>query len=169
VIAMLAAAFGVCAAVGTALAAIPDSNSGVITACYNTAGIAPGTFGRQPGSYLRVIDAEAGQTCASNETTLALNRAATTVVQQTITIPAGVGQVGRNFAVCPAGTRVTGGGVGQPGGVSNAVVTNSGPVAAFPNNNFAATVTGSIPQIWFAALQNQTAAAQTGFVFAICG
>jgi hypothetical protein len=42
-------------------------------------------------------------------------------------------------------------------------------VAAPPNNNFAATVTGTVPQIWFGALQNQTAGAQTGFVFAICG
>lgn len=45
-----------------AMAAIPNSNTGVITSCYDNNG------------NLRVIDAQAGQTCRKSDTTLAFNQ-----------------------------------------------------------------------------------------------
>lgn len=56
---------GVVAAVGVGYAAIPSSG-GVIHSCYKT--------GSNPSGHLRVIDAEAGETCAKNETALTFNQ-----------------------------------------------------------------------------------------------
>jgi type VI secretion system secreted protein Hcp len=56
----LAAALG--AGTAVAIAAIPSTSDGVIHACYST--------GSSPPGALRVIDADANQTCSAGETTL---------------------------------------------------------------------------------------------------
>lgn len=58
---LLVIAASLALAAGVAYAAIPHSSTGVIDACYPKAGD------------LRVIDAESGETCKSNETALAWN------------------------------------------------------------------------------------------------
>jgi type VI secretion system secreted protein Hcp len=60
----LAAALG--AGTAVAIAAIPSSSDGVIHACYSTGSTPPGA--------LRVIDADANQTCSTGETTLTWNQ-----------------------------------------------------------------------------------------------
>jgi type VI secretion system secreted protein Hcp len=60
----LAAALG--AGTAVAIAAIPSSSDGVIHACYSTTSTPPGA--------LRVIDADANQTCTTGEATLTWNQ-----------------------------------------------------------------------------------------------
>lgn len=55
--------------VGLASAAIPDSNTGVVTGCYSAARRGPVEAGS-----LRVIDAQAGQQCLAGERQLTWNR-----------------------------------------------------------------------------------------------
>jgi hypothetical protein len=68
---ILLAVAGVAALLGAggavAFASIPNSNTHVITGCYTTTGTLKGS--------LRVIDAQAGQTCKSGETRLTWNQA----------------------------------------------------------------------------------------------
>jgi hypothetical protein len=63
---LLGAVLFAVAAGSIAYAAIPDSSSGVISACYKKSSLNQGT--------LRVIDPSAGQTCLSSESPLAWNQ-----------------------------------------------------------------------------------------------
>jgi len=85
---------------GFAYASIPDS-AGVIHGCRKTSGGA-----------LRVIDSDAGQQCAGNETALNWNQAGLLgyeIVTQDVVIPAGSGGSAIRVAACPAGKNALGG------------------------------------------------------------
>jgi hypothetical protein len=113
----------VAAGVGVAAAAIPDSNTGIITACYQ----------KQRGM-LRVIDAEAGESCRNSERQLSWNQQGPQGPQGPAGPPGVFGravvsasfsaegqppcppnglyvlQTTRKAALCPAGKNVLGGG-----------------------------------------------------------
>src|SRR5687768_1773099 len=83
-----------------AYAAIPNSTNGAITACVDSKGT------------LKVIDAEAGVTCAANKTTLTFRNGLAIGAVHMVTAESV--ETGAAFkaksAFCPAGTTVTGGG-----------------------------------------------------------
>ena len=102
----------VTAAGGVAVAAIPHSATAVITGCYG------------PATSLRVIDAQAGQICKSEEKTLTWNQQGkpgpagvigSVVVRRTdVLLPAGAavdtaGAPTSGFATCAAGEKLIGG------------------------------------------------------------
>ena len=94
----LMVAAGLCVALGasavTAFAAIPNSTSNVIDACY-TKNQGPGASSSQGA--LRVIDTQAGQNCRSNETALQWNQ------QGAAGVPGPQGQPGPQGATGPTG------------------------------------------------------------------
>jgi hypothetical protein len=124
---VLVPSFGLIAlAAGIAYATIPDS-AGVIHGCYRNNG------------QLRVIDPSNGGACKNNETGLDWSQTGTNgvsgyeLVSDTGPLPGGdpgTGQI--NSIFCPAGKKVTGGGIsiGYPlgGHFALSVIRESGPV-----------------------------------------
>jgi hypothetical protein len=92
----------------SAYAAIPNSTNGSITACADSHGA------------LKVIDAEAGVTCASGKKTLTFRNGLPIGAIHTVTSESA--EISNTFrsksAFCPAGTAVTGGG-GSTGASAN--------------------------------------------------
>lgn len=88
-----------------------------------------------------------------------------TVVRTTVAVPsAGFGNSG--YAICPAGTRATGGGAGWNASASvEDTIVDSGPTDS--GASFGGTVTGDVPVRWFAKFYT-TGTDTTAYVFAIC-
>ena len=88
----------------------------------------------------------------------------TTVVSSTFTLAAGA--TGGRAAMCPAGRRVTGGGVGTTAANVGSVVQVSGPLdnTGMTQN----TIDGDSAHYWYAHIRNGSDVARTYKVFALC-
>jgi hypothetical protein len=140
---VLMATIGAMAAGGVAWAVIPDSGTGVVTACYNP-------NGRAAMKVLKVVDAQAGGTCAKGWVPLSWNQqgpkgdqgdpgpsnlytssvgGVTADPQQwtnlgTLSLPAGSYQVSSHFTlVPPAGGASLACGIGVPGNTPDYTTT----------------------------------------------
>ncbi len=119
-----------------AYAAIPNSTNGSITACADSHG-AP-----------KVIDAEAGETCASNKETLTLRNGVPIGAIHTVTT-----ETAENSAAfkgksvfCPAGTAVTSGGGAMGASASTDPYAPIALTRSIPNGNgWYATATEMAP------------------------
>ncbi|MBA2349687.1 MAG: hypothetical protein H0V81_15495 [Solirubrobacterales bacterium] len=70
---------------------------------------------------------------------------------------------------CPAGKRVTGGGVGAAdGGIDNDRIIQSGPVGPLSVSPVQDTTTGTVPVSWAGRYFNGSASMRTFYVWAIC-
>jgi hypothetical protein len=124
------------AGVGVASGAIPSSSDGVIHGCYQKPGLLA-----NPGA-VRVIDAEAGQTCRSNETAFQWNSkgpkgdpgpqgpsgvlSGRVVVKNEVTVT-GTEQTGNVSVQCPLGKVVLTGGADVANSPAFARLTESKP------------------------------------------
>jgi hypothetical protein len=127
---LVVAAAGVTAvlvAAGVSYATIPNSNTGVITACYASAN----------NNVLNVIDVQAGQKCATGQKTLTWNQTGTTG-STGATGPQGIpgpqGSPGTNGATGPTGPKGDQGPIGPIGPTgaqgTNGTNGNDGPTGA---------------------------------------
>jgi hypothetical protein len=117
------------ASVGVGYAAIPSAN-GVISACYNSKS--------NPVGMLRVIDAEAGATCAKNEKLLTFNQTGPVGPAGPVG-PVGpegpAGPQGEQGLVGPAGPAGPAGPQGEPGPAGNSTATFATIGGVFLNLN----------------------------------
>ena len=152
---LVLAAVALAAVGGAAFGAIPTGDD-EITGCYKAA-----------GGDLRVIDAEADQTCRSNEVPLSWNRTGppgppggsfsfTNGYSEHVAVPPG--QFRFVNAICPSGTTVIGGGYATEN-VSTALLvpTNSYPVGM-----------GDGRGAWYVVMHNIGAQAETYWAISYC-
>ena len=130
-------AFLAVAVAGVSYAAIPAAD-GTITACKDNKGV------------LKVIDAEAGQTCGPNQQQLTWNEQGPAGISgyEVVSSTAGSGGAGdwKTFSVaCPAGKKVLGGGLSSTSGLQTGLAV-VGEYPTSDNNGWVGGIAETIPQ-----------------------
>lgn len=136
-------------ATGVAYASIPDSSTGVLTACRVT-----GDAGN-----VRIIDKQAGASCHSYETEISWDTtpgvAGHEIVNATASIPVSGSRRANVTATCPSGKVVTGGGWSQADDVNGADLTLY--------NSYPDSTTS-----WTVRLYNTGGSAKNATAYAVC-